>query len=35
MKQKQKLNHAYFMYILLPSHYAEANIRKAIILKQT
>ena len=28
MKQKQKLNHVYFMYILLPSHSAEAKMKR-------
>ena len=27
MKEKQKINHVYFMYISLPSHYAEAKIK--------
>ena len=29
MKQKPKLNHVYFMYISLQSHYAEANMKQA------
>ena len=28
MKQKQKLNHVYFMYISLQSHYADAKIKQ-------
>ena len=28
MKQKPKLNHVYFMYISLQSHYAEANMKQ-------
>ena len=34
MKQKDKLNHVCFMYILLPSHYADAKMKQAIMRKQ-
>ena len=27
MKQKQKLNHVYYMYISLPSHHVEAKMK--------
>ena len=29
MKQKQELNHVYFMYISLQSHYTEAKMKQA------